>query len=92
MRRTYFAIGVSAAVSLMPALVSATDVMSRDSVPHTLTLITSSGTQALVLEPMADMRSVCEGCEITMVDGQSVSAKDDDIVFVENGELSIHED
>lgn len=92
LRQTYLFSLSAAAMSLAATFASATDVLSQDAVGHVLTVTTSAGPQAVQIASKEDLIGICEGCIITLENGQAVEAKADDLVFIVDGVLSIHED
>jgi len=96
MNRVTLSLMAAAALLAVSAKAHATDVLSQDVNAQTLTVTASDGTvQTLEIDAKSDLRGICEpgGCNIALASGQSVDAKEGDIVLIdENGEISIHED
>lgn len=92
LRQTYLFSLSAAAMTLAATWASATDILSQDETGHVLTITTSAGPQPVQIASKEDLIGICEGCIIALENGQAVEAKPDDMVFIVDGVLSIHED
>lgn len=67
--------------------VQATDILSQDSEAHVLIITEDEMERIVDIEAMGEIRDVCNGCTITLEDGQSITAKANDIVAIIDGKL-----
>lgn len=81
----------SATVMFTVANAQATDVLSQEDVARVLTLTSKTETKTIEVPAKGEARNLCDGCIITMEDGQSVDAKPNNIVFLMDGKISIYE-
>lgn len=65
----------------------ATDILNQDEVAHELTITEGDVVRTVELAAMGDIRDVCSGCTITLEDGQTLTAKENDIIAIVDGKL-----
>ena len=85
---------VAAAACIMAfaaATAGAADLYNQDDTAYQVTITTPNGVELLELASKTEARNICEGCEISLPDGQNVTVKTEDIVFIEGGKLEIDE-
>jgi len=93
MRRTLItALVACSAITLTFAGAQATDVLSQDAKPHVLTVTSANGQKTVEIAAKGDARNICEGCTIALENGQMVTPKAGDIVFLDKDALEIYED
>ena len=69
----------------------ATGISNQDGVSYMVMITTPDGTDSIELDPTSEIAEVCEGCQVSLEDGQVVHAKTTDTVTITGGELRISE-
>lgn len=77
------------AVAVLPLAVGATDVLNSDDTAYTLTLTSDEGTKTLEIAPDSQNIGVCDGCEISLPDGEKLSAAPDDTIVIADGVMLV---
>jgi len=89
MKYQWVVIAAVSALALSPVAGSATDIHNQDDAAHTVTLTTADGNMVVEMEAKSEALNVCEGCEVSLADGQSVKAMADDVVTIAEGALVV---
>lgn len=88
-----FFAGILASTTLALASVgaNATDMFNQDDVSYIVSYSTPDGTKTVDLGPQGDLINLCEGCQVSLDDGQMIEAEPQDVVAIVEGKLSITE-
>ncbi|HEY9079866.1 hypothetical protein [Magnetovibrio sp.] len=87
MKYSFAVAAVISAVAVMPLAAGATDLFNQDTVGYTVTLTTADGTTTLDIAAESENMGVCDGCEISLPEGEKVAAAADDTVIITDGVL-----
>ncbi|MDH5488461.1 MAG: hypothetical protein OEX17_00865 [Rhodospirillaceae bacterium] len=91
-------LSVATTIALLSVSASATDLLSQSENEHALTITTNEGSKTIQIAAKGDIRSICEGCTISLPDGKAedgtlVEAGKGDIIFLtEKDKLEIYGD
>lgn len=87
MHKALIVAGVAAAYLTSVHAVSATDILSHDLIDHELIITEDELERSVELAAMGEIRDICNGCIISLEDGQTVIAKENDVIAIIEGKL-----
>ena len=87
MHKPFLAATLATALSFTGAGAFATDLQNLDDATYSVTLSDGADQRTLEVAPLSDITDLCDGCVVTLADGQSVETKGDTMVSIVEGKL-----